>query len=667
MITINYTIHLKSDAEPGSGFGTELVNRLVPRDHAGNPIIPATHIKGLMRDFLQNVSQQLQRDDLSKLITSVFGHEGGWEFSDSSLFSLTNAVVENKDCQVRTVTRTRLNEFGTADETSLRTNESIPCKTRFKGSVIFPGQPAPAADLLVRLGLLSIMAIGGNRNRGCGTCFLTLDGEIRTPGEILNTLLKNAELDIENLVRFEAPMIQFPTFDKEYVFLKLDFTAESSICVPELPIVGNNTIRSGFTIPASAVQGMILHRINRLNTQEADQCFNSHVFRVWPLLPQPIASKNLPVRVSTTHRISKLKDHVDNCYKFCDESIEPYDWKTVAHGAPLKSADGVLIVSDNQIKLWRSADMPRIVSAHGVHDDQNQGRNFFTVESIAYPMNFSGLVVMPVSAARVFLSSLQANSYVQLGKSRSVRGNGQLKAEIFDIENLNNLKIDDKKQRVFIVQSPLLIPESWDIQDADSVLHRLVKEAGWGSVEQGNMSAAISVLFGWNRHAKGKQTHNRGRISARKVITPGSVFVVEEKISNLEAMLIQGIGDGREQGLGSLLPHPGIAKERFESVPTRQSISSSDQSGKIGYQLFERARNSELSASQISAALAVLKQDKQKAIDYIKRQKDDRPPKVWDRWKPVFDFVIEQIHVDEQKAIKALKVWYDLTVAREGK
>ena len=49
---IDYTLRLVSDAEPSSGFGTELLNSLVPRDTDGSPLIPASHIKGLMRQAL---------------------------------------------------------------------------------------------------------------------------------------------------------------------------------------------------------------------------------------------------------------------------------------------------------------------------------------------------------------------------------------------------------------------------------------------------------------------------------------------------------------------------------------------------------------------------------------------------------------------------------------
>ena len=52
MRTITYSVKLSSDAEPGTGLGTESINDLVPRDSNGHAYLPATHLKGLMRQHL---------------------------------------------------------------------------------------------------------------------------------------------------------------------------------------------------------------------------------------------------------------------------------------------------------------------------------------------------------------------------------------------------------------------------------------------------------------------------------------------------------------------------------------------------------------------------------------------------------------------------------------
>ena len=62
MNIISYTIELKSDAQTGSGFGGESVNNYVTRDCSGNPVVHASHIKGLLRQTLRDIFGDLQWD-----------------------------------------------------------------------------------------------------------------------------------------------------------------------------------------------------------------------------------------------------------------------------------------------------------------------------------------------------------------------------------------------------------------------------------------------------------------------------------------------------------------------------------------------------------------------------------------------------------------------------
>lgn len=361
MKKINFTIKLRADGEPGSGFGTALVDSLLPRNINGRLIIPSTHIKGLIRENLENLPDHIIP---STAVAELFGKEG----DTGALFHICTAAAP-EDAMIIDITRTKLNPFGTADQGSLRTCEAAACGTEFAGTVTLHRNISPAYEDFLKLGLLSLFAVGGGRNRGAGACIVTIDDEAKSPGELLRQL---AKVDYIAVPPIKPQPGQKAALKDEAVTLKLVFKAANPVCVPETPIVKNNMICSGFSIPASAVQGAILHRLNDLSEETATACYKSRNFRAWPLNPANSAD-SVSLRVSFTHKISKLKiDDSDN-YHFEDETVKQYDWDKVPSNSPLKAADGVLLADGNSVKLWKSSEMARIVTAHGVHNGDRSG------------------------------------------------------------------------------------------------------------------------------------------------------------------------------------------------------------------------------------------------------------------------------------------------------
>jgi hypothetical protein len=97
MAEIKFSLHLVSDAEPGSGFGSELINSLVPRNLEGKPIIPASHIKGLMRDHLEKIANDLGKNDLKRLVSQCFGEEGNSDSTSAMTISISDLLPEGKN------------------------------------------------------------------------------------------------------------------------------------------------------------------------------------------------------------------------------------------------------------------------------------------------------------------------------------------------------------------------------------------------------------------------------------------------------------------------------------------------------------------------------------------------------------------------------------------
>lgn len=674
MPEIRFTITLESDAEPGTGLGTELIDDVVPRRHDGTPFIPGSHLKGLLRDSLRNTASQLGWS--ADLETLVFGEEGrnGGDGHQGAL-RIGNAVVETSNTsRIAVISRTALNDYGTAKSGSLRTVECIAAGTAFRGAArLAPGSDPIAADA-VRLALLSLSIVGGNRNRGAGTCSVKLDDE---PALKPSTVLRRLDGAVRGKQlpkpRFAAATSAAPSASRA-TLLQLTFHARDPVCCPSVPLTGTNVMRSGFAIPASAVQGAILHLLDRADHEAASRMFASPAFRAWPLLPCTPAGGDpgsvLPIWTSLTHRMSKsaagvaLKENEPSFFR--DKLVEPFDWREVPSGAPLKAADGVLLASSNDVRLWRAADMPRQLSAHVNLQEETPG--LFTVEAMA-PMVFRGLLSVPEEFAARILELLLSEPECAFGRARAVRGGGTLHAD--RLANTSPLPTSHSAT-TFVVQSPLLIPRELlgkgeAAPYGGEILRTLVESAGFGSVEQAE--ATVEYRFGWSRHGVGQRVSTTNRLAAEAVVAPGSAFklakpMTERGLALLER-LAKGIGDGRERGFGAVLPHPGIASSVFRASPTVPEIRSRDKAGSIANELVELSKDSELSTSAISQLVQFARGGPKHLEDFINRQKL-RPSRSWERWQPLVARLLaltqDKVITDETRA-RAFRGWTDATSA----
>lgn len=672
MKTLSYTLTLLSDGCIGSGFGGETVNDLLARDHHGRPVIRASHIKGLLRECLQVIGDE--REWLVDLDAYCFGAEGN--INNSGTVRFTDASCREIPA-VREISRTSINSLGTALDTTLRTTEVVAAGTEFRGTLRLNEEAGEAVETAVKLALLTLNAVGGGRTRGSGACLISIEGENRGPGELLRHLdsqLKTASLP-ERASTLNVPSDLNPEPEGKAVLLQLSFTAESPVCCPEHPVGDGNVIRSGLGIPASAVLGAVITRLASTDPSAAHSAFLDQRTRAWPLLPCPYAEV-LPVRVSLSHRMSKLPDE-RGIYDFRDATIEPYEWQNQLRDAPLKGGDGVLFRSKGEVRLWKNSEMPRLLTSHAVHKDQ---RNLFTVESQA-PMLFTGLISLPPRAADQLMKLLQDDPVMHFGKARTIRGTGTMKVTHFD--DASGFK--HWEQQVFVLQSPAAIPDDWKMGAARSerALAKLVKES-FGlevleieeeeGVVQVSSQTACAVRFGWNRHVQGAGASGPGRLRARRVFLPGTVFKLQEPPTDLHAFLIRGLGqlcdsnaDGRTQGYGALLPHPGRAIQPYKPETHIDSVQPSTRAGKWALEWFRETREGAgPSPSQIAAVYQrIEKSGKNNALAFLKRQ-EDRPTRIWDKWNPILKDVKVAIEKDPGEASNALRTWQDLVIANKG-
>ena len=681
MSTITYHLTLQSDGEIGSGLGNETVNDIVVRDHTGRPALRGSHLKGLLRATLGQIATDREWD--GTLATVVFGEEGDTgDDGVQAAIHVSDATSGAKTGNIRTITRTALNELGVVAGTTLRTTESVPAGTVFTGSMRISPGAHPAVETAVKLALLALAGVGGGRRRGAGACQIqiTKPEDKRSPGQLLTAL--------DALVRAGLPQPKRPTLPSAApretaavpVLLRLTFIATDPICCPETPVIGSNALRAGLGIPASAVLGALITRLSESDSALARTTAEDPRTRAWPLLPCADANTTgelpIPTRVALSHRMSKVAGAETPSFK--DAAIQAYDWKSAANGAPLKGADGVLLQQPDGISLWRSGDMPRIVSGHAVHHDPSGSgrRNLYTVEALA-PLTCTGWICLPAKAAQTLQDLLKQDAEVAFGKARSVRGRGTLRVEAVGWHTLS----DDRHPTAFVLQSPAAIPDDWSVGRAEQVLAKLVRDSGWGDVEdiergegliQINTQANCAIRFGWNRHGLGRGIGPSRRLRARRVLLPGTVFVLKQPPANLADLLRRGLGvavendiDGRLQGFGAVLPHPGIAQRLRQTAPRLETRKSS-QAGRWAMEWF-RSTDEALSASQIAqVAGCITPAGGQAAIDYLQRQKDGRAARIWDRWSPVYDAVVRAIQQDPKTAAQALRTWQDLVIARRN-
>jgi hypothetical protein len=669
--TADITLKLASDAEPGTGLGTELVNDFVPRDTAGRPHIPASHLKGLARDAFRAISaaRRWPEDLEHRLFGRPSNDAGGADDGDAGIVRFPS-LRTRADLAVSTVARTAIEAAtGTVAAHSLRTTERVHAGTSFHGRLHVAAHPDSLEANAIRLTLLSIVAVGGGRNRGCGRCALTIDGEKLLPSKLLKTVDAGVhEWTAPTVFRVASPNAA-PLAGDSGVLLELTFAAETPVCCPTTPLTELNVISSGFMIPASAVQGAILTMLSRVDDALATACHASPAFRAWPLLPCAPQGmdpeRRSPVQVSFTHRVSKLPLTIDGRHAFSDSMIEPLEATRRPADAPLKAADGVLLTSGSGVSLWKASDMQQSVAAHVAL--QRGEPDLFTVTSMA-PMVFRGWLCLPERARQAFMSIIEKDPSMAFGRGRTVRGHGTVTVRVVGPASgsLATLPAHDPAPTVFIAQSPLAVPVNLASGEASSSLAAVVEASGWGKVVEAH--GTIIHAFGWNRHGLGRTVRQTSRLASWPAFEPGSVFRLERSPRELATLLLRGVGEGRERGFGAVVPHPGVATMLERRDPPLVELKSRDEAGRISLQLIDKAKGSGLSPSQISQIAMLAGADSVKAKDYLRRQRTDRPADVWNRWEPCFELLNSLLDAvkDRETIRRALEGWKNHAVANRG-
>jgi hypothetical protein len=359
--------------------------------------------------------------------------------------------------------------------------------------------------------------------------------------------------------------------------------------------------------------------------------------------------------------MSKLPNEAGD-YEFRDSIIQPYDWRTVAVGSPLKSSDGMLLRREDEVMLWPGGDVPRVLTAHGVHRDLTgaSNRNLYSVQSLA-PLAFIGFVSAPARELEELARSFQAAPDVQLGKARSVRGQGELVLE--RVDPARTFASWGPNDGCLVLQSPVELPEgAGRSQDLRSLAETLCTQAGLGALR--HVEASAGIRFGWNRHGLGATDSQSNRLRATRVLLPGSVIALKGPVDDLLGALVRGLGAGRDRGFGAWLPHPGIASHRFARKVQAVELGGHKTGAKQALALWRSARVGGPSVSQIGRLAALAEQGS--AAHWLEQQKQQSRPRIWERWRGVYDLLhplLKSQDPTHQRSV--LRTWQDLAIAQD--
>lgn len=172
-------IKLRSYWSIGSGKGGNSNDSLILKDKYGLPYLPGKTLKGLLRDALKDGSVN------NKIIIKLLGHEKGEEDLNHGILRINSARINKEEIEkikglspqiFTTKTSNSLDKNKQTEEHSLRTlDRAIPVELEsfitHKNNGSFKNDEINA----IETGCKMLRKLGENRQRGLGSCVVTLD------------------------------------------------------------------------------------------------------------------------------------------------------------------------------------------------------------------------------------------------------------------------------------------------------------------------------------------------------------------------------------------------------------------------------------------------------------------------------------------------------------
>ena len=166
---------LLEDAHLGSGTGGAGINDLVARDRAGQPVIWASHLEGLLRDAARMLPDRFDGVTVDRL----FGTRG--HIRQRAIFTSLYTNEMRASRVWRSTARVSFENRAPKDDT-LRAIECVPKGTCFRGQVELPASDLSLIERLLR----EVDAVGHGRATGAGRISWTVTDEPSSPRPVGN-------------------------------------------------------------------------------------------------------------------------------------------------------------------------------------------------------------------------------------------------------------------------------------------------------------------------------------------------------------------------------------------------------------------------------------------------------------------------------------------------
>ncbi len=216
-LEVKFDIYTTAPLHVGTGQGAGLIDRTVMRDHDGYLYIPASTIKGKVREaceqlarlnhytFCEGPTVEHQRcRDNPCIVCKLFGstwHESGLYWDDAHLCEIDRKRLQTEKgtpaYQTEERTQARLSRArGVSQERALFTSEYGQRELRFESQVAgwvnltsFLNEDTETNmwyEVLLLLGGLGLVShLGSGATRGAGGCRISVQGEIKMNGQLL--------------------------------------------------------------------------------------------------------------------------------------------------------------------------------------------------------------------------------------------------------------------------------------------------------------------------------------------------------------------------------------------------------------------------------------------------------------------------------------------------